>query len=384
MSSLAPRLMRLRCAPSNSNGLFDDVAALTRSFSALANISSSSPASSSLHSRRQYDVEAGNVLPVKKCFSTSVFNRLMGNPKSVIFDLVPSEPRKPEEWDYRYVRYGKSKKEWRPKIPMGIPDLSAIPEGHVDRAGNPYTTEGLPWNYTRGTDPVTKRRSNHKVGVGVRRFYRMLDTTRNVPVGENSPFVERVLDIVDDETRNPNLALVANGNFKRYILASENMKPGDLVKTYNQIPRNPVQAFEGDAYPVGALAVGTVVHNIEKVPGTGGHFANWAGAYGTVVRKEGDRVIISIYFRKRTYAIVHNQEISVDERCMATVGRVSKVNHHLIPIGSATMLIKLGFRSRSGLWQRKDGRFGRRINPPPPLKLIEEPPRPYIPVYKEK
>ena len=52
---------------------------------------------------------------------------------------------------------------------MGIPDLSAIPEGHVDRAGNPYTTEGLPWNYTKGIDPATKHRSNFKVGEGVRR-----------------------------------------------------------------------------------------------------------------------------------------------------------------------------------------------------------------------
>ena len=34
---------------------------------------------------------------------------------------------------------------------------------------------------------------------------------------------------------------VANGNFKRYILASENMKAGDLIKTHNEIPKNPVQ-----------------------------------------------------------------------------------------------------------------------------------------------
>ena len=37
---------------------------------------------------------------------------------------------------------------------------------------------------------------------------------------------------------------VANGNFKRWILASENMKVGDLIKTYNEIPRNPVQVGE--------------------------------------------------------------------------------------------------------------------------------------------
>jgi len=317
-------------------------------------------------------------------FHTSVFDRLLGHPKSLVYDLVPQEPKKPEEWQYRYVRYGKSQKEWRLKIPMAVPDLDAIPEGHVDRAGNPYTTECLPWNYTKGLDPVTRHRSNFKVGEGVRRFYRMVDYTRNVPAGENSPFVERVLDIIDDETRNPYIALVANGNFKRYILASENMKVGDLVKTYNEIPKNPVQAFEGDAYPIGALAVGTVFHNLEKHPGKGGYYAIQAGGYGTVIKKEGDRVIVSMYKKKRTYAIVHNKEISVDERCMATVGRVSNVNYHLIPIGSATMLRKLGYRPRSGLWQLKDGRYGRRIHPPPPLFTVEDPRPPYIPIYKEK
>jgi len=316
-------------------------------------------------------------------FHTSVLERLQSNPRSVNYDLVPTEPRDPEKWSHRYVRYGKWRKEWRLKIPKAYPQYQEIPEGHVDRAGNPYTTECLSWKFSEGKDPVTGRRTNHKHGPGVRRFYRMVDFTRNVPAGENSPFVERVLDIIDDETSDPFIALVVNGNFKRYILASENMKAGDLIKTFNEIPKNPVQAFEGDAYPVGALSVGTTVHNIEEHPGKGGKFELEAGAYGTVLRREGDRVILSLFRRKRTYAIVHNEEISVDERCMATVGRVSNVNHHLIPIGSAPMLIKLGNRSRSGWWQRKDGRFGRQIRDPKKCKVIQDAEVPYTPVYKE-
>jgi len=396
MSCLTPRLTRL-CGASSlasplANRLVDDIPKLTRSFAALTNISDPTTSSPSFSSSSSFSSQTRKVNHAKTFsphlltspFHTSVFERLLGNPKSIVYDLVPQEPKKPEEWEYRYVRYGKSEKQWRPKIPMGIPDLDAIPEGHVDRAGNPYTTEGLPWNYTKGLDPVTRRRSNHRIGEGVRRFYRMVDYTRSVPAGENSPFVERVLDIIDDETRNPYIALVANGNFKRYIVASENMKVGDLVKTYNEIPKNPVQAFEGDAYPIGALAVGTVIHNLEKHPGKGGFYAITAGSYGTVLKKEGDRVIVSMYKKKKTYAIVHNKEISVDERCMATVGRVSNVNYHLIPIGSPTMLRKLGYRPRSGLFQLKDGRYGRRIHPPPPLYTVEEPRLPYIPIYKEK
>jgi len=325
------------------------------------------------------------ISPANRLFHTSVFDRLQSNPRSVKFDLIPSEPRKPHEWEYRYVRYGKSQKEWRPKIPMGIPQLEYIPEGHVDRAGKPYTTDPLPWKFTEGRDE-RGRRSNFRVGLGVRRFYRMVDFTRNVPVGENSPFVERVLEIIDDETSTPFIALVANGNHKRYILASENMKAGDLVKTYNEIPKNPVQAFEGDAYPIGALAVNTIIHNLESQPGQGATYSVNAGTYGTILRKEGDRVIVSLFRKKRTYAIVHNQEISVDERCMATVGRVSNVNHHLVPIGERgpTMLYKLGYRARSGLFQKKDGRYGRRIREPPELRVIEPRAKPFTPVYKDR
>ena len=75
------------------------------------------------------------------------------------------------------------------------------------------------------------------------------------------------------------------------------------------------QAFEGDAYPIGALAVGTVVHNVEKIAGKGGEMACVAGAYGTILRKEGDRVIVSFYRKKRYRAIVHNQVCEWKYQC---------------------------------------------------------------------
>lgn len=35
---------------------------------------------------------------------------------------------------------------------------------------------------------------------------------------------------------------------------------------------------------------------------------------------------------------------------------------------------QLGNRPRSGLWQRKDGRFGRKIRKLPPMTLVPPPP----------
>ena len=46
------------------------------------------------------------------------------------------------------------------------------------------------------------------------------------------------------------------------------------------------------------------------------------------------------------------------------------------PIGSAQRLRWLGYRPRSGLWQRKTGRFGRKVRRPPPVRQFDAPPPP--------
>jgi len=54
------------------------------------------------------------------------------------------------------------------------------------------------------------------------------------------------------------------------------------------------------------------------------------------------------------------------------LGQISNANHFKEHIGSPNRNRELGNRPRSGLWQRKTGRFGRKIRPPPPLKIINE------------
>jgi len=54
------------------------------------------------------------------------------------------------------------------------------------------------------------------------------------------------------------------------------------------------------------------------------------------------------------------------------LGQISNANHFKEHIGSPNRNRELGNRPRSGLWQRKTGRFGRKIKPPPPLKIINE------------
>ena len=105
-----------------------------------------------------------------------------------------------------------------------------------------------------------------RVGGGLPIYWHFVDFKR---VGPKSgpPLVEKVIDIIKTRDRTAFLALVAHADIKRYILATQNMKVGDLIRTSQEIPNIPVKAYEGDAYPCGALSMMTVVHNIEAIPG---------------------------------------------------------------------------------------------------------------------
>ena len=83
-------------------------------------------------------------------------------------------------------------------------------------------------------------------------------------------------------------------------------------------------ANEGDAYPLGALPIGCLVHNVELSEGTGGRFVRAAGTSAQLIRKTGGQVILQLPSK---------QQISVSERCVATVGRVSNEDHNKRPIG---------------------------------------------------
>lgn len=106
--------------------------------------------------------------------------------------------------------------------------------------------------------------------------------------------------------------MVAVGDKLKYILATENMKAGDLIKTSRFIPRIPVRAKEGDAYPLGALPVGTQIHCLEVFPGTPYHFIHGAGNFGTIIRKFGDSVVVQMPTKR---------EFCFKQECMATVGK---------------------------------------------------------------
>lgn len=127
-------------------------------------------------------------------------------------------------------------------------------------------------------------------------------------------------------------------------------------------------AKEGDAYPVGSLPIGTIVHNIERLPEQGGAVARAAGTSGMYMRRLGDKCVIRMPSKR---------EMIVSQECMVTVGRVSNPDHNKIKMTKAGENRWKGIRPSSGLWHRKTGYNGRKIHP-------VRPPVTYTTGFKDK
>ncbi len=191
------------------------------------------------------------------------------------------------------------------------------------------------------------------------------------------PLVERVIRIMNSDCHTAKVALIGHGNTLRYILATENLKVGDLVKTSGEIPKNPgssffsssiivdiqflVKASEGDAYPVGALPIGTIVNCVEGYPGQGAKYAMNAGTFATIMKRIDNRCILQLPTK---------HEISILEQCMVTVGRLSNVEHNQFIYGKAGATRLMGIRPKLGLFHPKTSRFGRRPFRPKPILVI--------------
>ncbi|XP_012304115.1 large ribosomal subunit protein uL2m isoform X2 [Aotus nancymaae] len=222
-----------------------------------------------------------------------------------------------------------------------------------------YTITPVKMRKSGGRDHTGRIRV-HGIGGGHRQRYRMIDFLRFRPEETNSgPFEEKVIQVRYDPCRSADIALVAGGSRKRWIIATENMQAGDRILNSNHIGRMAVAAREGDAHPLGALPVGTLINNVESEPGRGAQYIRAAGTCGVLLRKVNGTAIIQLPSKR---------QMQVLETCIATVGRVSNVDHNKRVIGKAGRNRWLGKRPNSGRWHRKGGWAGRKIRPLPPMK----------------
>jgi large subunit ribosomal protein L2 len=154
-------------------------------------------------------------------------------------------------------------------------------------------------------------------GGGHKRMYRMVDFKRN-----KHDIPARVASIEYDPNRSARIALLhyADGE-KRYIIAPDNLKVDDVLMAGESVENR-----IGNAMPLGRMLLGTTVHNIELRPGKGGQMARSAGSFCQLVAKEGGKV---------TLKMPSGEMRTVPEKCFATIGQVSNLDHKNIVYGKA-------------------------------------------------
>lgn len=163
-------------------------------------------------------------------------------------------------------------------------------------------------------------------GGGHKRRYRIIDFKR-----DKDGIPGKVAAIEYDPNRTAFIALIhyADGE-KRYIIAPHGLKVGDIVESGEN-----VDIKVGNALPLRNIPVGTIVHNIELIPGKGGQLVRAAGAAAQLMAKEGDYVHIRM----------PSGEIRlINANFRATIGQVSNIDHENVKIGKAGRSRWLGIR----------------------------------------
>ena len=122
-------------------------------------------------------------------------------------------------------------------------------------------------------------------GGGHKRAYRLIDFKRRKL--DMPATVER---LEYDPNRTAFIALVkyADGELS-YILAPQRLAAGDTIVAAKSADVKP-----GNAMPLMAMPVGTIVHNIEMKPGAGGQIARSAGTYAQYVGREQGYAILRL------------------------------------------------------------------------------------------
>ena len=164
------------------------------------------------------------------------------------------------------------------------------------------------------------------MGGGHKRRYRLIDWRR-----EKDGVPAKVAAIEYDPNRNARVALLHyRDGEKRYILAPVGLNVGDTLVSGEGVDIRP-----GNALPIRSIPVGTVLHNVESQPGSGGQLIRSAGSFGQLMAKEG------------AYAQIRmpsGEVRMVLQDCKATIGQLSNIESASVRVGKAGKSRWLGIR----------------------------------------
>jgi len=203
---------------------------------------------------------------------------------------------------------------------------------YMTRVERRYTREQPEKSLLRPMKSTAGRNSGGRTtlrfrGGGHKRRYRVIDFKRNK---DNVP--AKVAALEYDPNRSADIALLhyADGE-KRYILAPVGLEVGAAVISGTEN----VDVRPGNAMPLAAMPVGTIVHNIELSPGKGGQMCRSAGASAQLMAKEGKFAHLRLPSSEMRMVYIG---------CRASVGQVANPEHSTITIGKAGRKRWLGHR----------------------------------------
>ena len=182
-----------------------------------------------------------------------------------------------------------------------------------------------PKNKAAGRNSYGRITVRHRGG-GNRKKYRVIDFKR-----QKNDMAATVLTLEYDPNRSAFIALVQyEDGEKRYIIAPHELKTGDVVECSESADIRP-----GNALPISAIPVGTVIHNIELMPGKGAQLVRAAGNSAQLMAKEGK------YAQVR---LPSGEVRMIRMDCIATIGQVGNLDHENISIGKAGRKRHMGWR----------------------------------------
>ena len=163
-------------------------------------------------------------------------------------------------------------------------------------------------------------------GGGTKRKYRIIDFKR-----DKRDMKATVLAIEYDPNRSANIALVQyEDGEKRYIIAPVGLYVDDVIVCSETADIRP-----GNALPIANIPVGTIIHNIELMPGKGAQLVRAAGNSAQLMAKEGK------YAQVR---LPSGEVRMIRMDCIATIGQVGNLDHENISIGKAGRKRHMGWR----------------------------------------
>lgn len=202
-----------------------------------------------------------------------------------------------------------------------VSDFAEINRNHPEKA----LTKGRGKKSGRNNlGRITSRRR----GAGNKQKYRDIDFKR-----DKRDVQAKVAYIEYDPNRSARIALLHyKDGEKRYILAPDGVKVGDMLVSGDQ-----AGIFPGNALNMSRIPVGTNIHNIELNPGKGGQLCRSAGTYAQLVAKEDKYALVRL---------PSGEVRKILAVCRATVGQVGNTDHEQVSVGKAGRNRWLGRRPK--------------------------------------